>query len=148
MTSCKLGVVSLSHHLLNGSDPLGWQIHSHCPNGTLSGWNSLEANPRQNFGAVCACCKFSFLYRTMWLDQSPVCMCGGQGVERVGAGGDFYGFNQHFLDAWAEVYRELRWKRQEPDMEELKCQQTHLLPPPACGLCVVLWLSSTQARGC
>lgn len=62
-----------------------------------------------------------------------------------GVEGAFYGFNQHLLDALAEVYRELRWKRLEPDMEKLKCQQTHLLPPPTCGSCVVLWLSSTHA---
>lgn len=63
------------------------------------------------------------------------CVGWGREKRQEEAGDAFYGFNQHFLDAWSEVYRELKWKRQEPDVEELKCQQTYLLPPPACGSC-------------
>lgn len=50
-------------------------------------------------------------------------------------------FNKHLLDVCAEVYREFRWKRQGPDMQELKCWQTHLPPPATCGSCAELSLS-------
>lgn len=60
MTSCKLwsGVLFPSPKWL---DPVGRQAHSHRPKGTLSGWCSLEATPKQNFGAVCVF-HFPFLY--------------------------------------------------------------------------------------
>lgn len=56
-------------------------------------------------------------------------------------------FNKHLLDVCAEVYRAFRWKRQGPDMQELKCWQTHLPPPATCGSCAVLSLSPTQSKG-